>query len=76
MLKLFVYREILLRFSSAYNNKMLTVPCKWLADLLLYDDVQMLVADCRYYNIEVNLASSDIKFNKLNFDRTKNVVSY
>lgn len=54
---------------------MLTVPGKWLAHVLQYESVQLLVADCRYYNIEVDRHSNDIKFNKFDFDRTKDVVS-
>lgn len=66
---------MLFRFSSAYHSKTLTVPIKWLTDLLLYDDDQLLVSDCKYYNIDVNLDCRDIKFNKFNFEQKKNVVS-
>lgn len=66
-----------MRFSSAYHSKTLTVPGKWLADVLLYDNVETLLSDCQYYNIEVNgdEDACQMKFNKLNFDLTKNVVS-
>ncbi|KAJ6644618.1 Germinal-center associated nuclear protein [Pseudolycoriella hygida] len=69
------FREILIRFSSAYHSKTLTVPSKWLSDLLLYDDMQLLLADCRYYNIEICSNSSFVKFNKFTFERTKNVIA-
>jgi len=66
---------MLLRFSSAYHSKTLSVPAKWLADLLLYDDVQLFISDCKYYKIDVNSESKEIKFNKFDFDQKKNVVS-
>ncbi|XP_037045886.1 germinal-center associated nuclear protein isoform X2 [Bradysia coprophila] len=69
-----IRRELLLRFSSAYHSKMLTVPGAWLANILIYDNVQTLLSDCQYYNIEVNLNARQIKFNKLTFDQTKDVI--
>ncbi|XP_055376980.1 SAC3 domain-containing protein 1 isoform X2 [Condylostylus longicornis] len=69
-----IRREILLRFSHAYNSKCLTVPIFFIQNVLYYDSSEELIQDLHYYNIEISSDKSSIKFLKSNFNINKDVI--
>lgn len=62
-----IRREILKSFSIAYQNKVFTVPNEWLMNILLYDSEQRLIAEMRYYGIQIDEEAHNVRFNKADF---------
>lgn len=70
------HRDMLLRFSIAYQSKVLKVPITWLKRILIYDNTKDVINDCKYYNISCDLSSDCVRFNHSEFDATRPVVSH
>lgn len=66
---------MLLRFSAAYQSKILIVPINWIANILYYSSDHDLLADCKYYNCEISSDELNVKFNKSIFYESVEVVS-
>ena len=69
-----IRRELLLRFSVAYQSKSLTVPSEWLQKVLLYENRDLLLQDCHYYGLEI-VNRTDVRFERIKFDTSKLIVS-
>ncbi|XP_065089186.1 SAC3 domain-containing protein 1 [Ochlerotatus camptorhynchus] len=65
-----IRRQLLLRFSSAFQSKVLTVPLEWIGHVLLYQRPEQpaLIEDCQHYNLQVE---SDDKSTEAPSPKTK-----
>lgn len=73
---LIFYRELLLRFSVAYQSKVLTVPLDWLKNVLNCSSLNDVLTDCKYYNIKCEISQNCVRFNRSEFDAAKPIVSF
>ncbi|XP_055602164.1 SAC3 domain-containing protein 1 [Uranotaenia lowii] len=50
-----IRRQMLLRFSVAFQSKQLTVPLDWIGHILHYrdDELNLILTDCEYYNLQL-----------------------
>ncbi|XP_058830888.1 germinal-center associated nuclear protein [Topomyia yanbarensis] len=50
-----IRRQLLLRFSIAFNSKVLTVPLEWIGHVLQYQENEAvaLIDDCKYYGLQI-----------------------
>lgn len=68
--------EMFAIFSTAYHSKVLTVPLKWLNDMLLYSgDVEHLLADLKHYKCMLNDDAEGVHFRRDLFDDQIETVS-
>ncbi|XP_067646463.1 germinal-center associated nuclear protein isoform X2 [Eurosta solidaginis] len=67
-------RKIYLAFSYAYSSKQLVVPADFICKLLLHENLADVFADCKYYNIEVNVDKLSLRFSKTDFNSAATVL--
>ncbi|EAT43228.1 AAEL005326-PA [Aedes aegypti] len=50
-----IRQQLLLRFSSAFQSKVLSVPLEWIGHVLMYQrrEHPSLIEDCQYYNLQL-----------------------
>ncbi|KXJ74575.1 hypothetical protein RP20_CCG013375 [Aedes albopictus] len=50
-----IRQQLLLRFSTAFQSKVLTVPLEWIGHVLLYQrpEHSSLIEDCHHYNLQL-----------------------
>lgn len=62
-------------FSTAYQNKVLTVPLDWLAKIMIYNSWQQLSTDLKYYGLVPDIQAQSIRFQRDSFLSSKPIVS-